>query len=104
MDEIRTYTARLIWFSADTQDSEGNIISGARNETLDFKCSRGTSTASTKLTSSNFENQASFKLGADIIEGLDLSLDYKVIFEGVEHNVIKILNRKLILDMLIYVK
>lgn len=104
MNEIREYTARLIWFSADTQDSEGNIISGARNETLEFSCSRGTSVASTRLTNSNFENQASFKLGADIIEDLDISLNYKVIFEGSEYNVIKISNRKLIDDMLIYVK
>jgi len=104
MDEIRTYTAKLIWNSANTLDSNGNTIEGVLNETALFKCSRKNSTANSKLTSSNLENNSRFMVMSDIISTLDLTLDYKIEFESEVFEVIKIKNRTFINDMIIYVR
>jgi hypothetical protein len=104
MDEIRAYEAKLIWNNANTLDVDGNTIEGALNETTLFKCSRKLSPANSKLTSSNLENDTSFTLASDIINTLDLSIDYRVEFEGVVYDVILIKFREFINDMIIYVR
>ena len=101
--EIRSYTATLSYYTAGSYDSNNNFVEGIKTD-IEIVCSKKAGVSNKTLATDNRINNYTFSLATDVIDTLDLTKDYKVLFEGVNYEVVHISIRRFIGDMVIYVK
>ena len=90
-NQLRKYTAVLIYNQTGTYDDDGNYIEGSSVE-IEIKCSIQNRLDNKKLTSSNLENKYSFAVFTDIINYLPIT-NFKIKIDNIVYDVVHLINK-----------